>query len=134
MDFFSNLSEPWIKDRIFIFFQCISFNLRAQENYDITYEDAAMKFGLLASPNGISLSYRNSIPLKNKYSWSLDFSFTGVKQIKEKQVLNQRMVNTTPYVYGKVNRLYAFRPMIGISKELAEKQNKIVFSECDHVH
>ena len=109
---------------IFIFFQCISFNLRAQENYDITYEDAAMKFGLLASPNGIGLSYRNSIPLKNKYSWSLDFSFTGVKQIKEKQVLNQRMVNTTPYIYGKVNRLYALRPMIGISKELAEKQNK----------
>ena len=109
---------------IFIFFQCISFDLRAQENYDITYEDAAMKFGLLASPNGIGLSYRNSIPLKNKYSWSLDFSFTGVKQIKEKQVLNQRMVNTTPYTYGKVNRLYALRPMIGISKELAEKQNK----------
>jgi hypothetical protein len=105
-------------------FQCFSFELRAQENYDITYEDASMKFGLLASPNGMGLFYRNSTPLQNKYSWCLDFSFTGVKQIKEKQVLNQRMVNTTPYIYGKVNRLYALRPMLGISKELAEKHNK----------
>jgi hypothetical protein len=109
---------------IFILYQSFSYELKAQENYDITYEDAAMKFGVLASPNGIGLFYRNSIPLRNKYSWGLDFSFTGVRQIKEKQVLNQRMVNTTPYVYGKVNRLYAFRPMLGLSKELAEKQNK----------
>jgi hypothetical protein len=93
--------------------------LKAQENYDITYEDAAMKFGVLASPNGIGLFYRNSTPLQNKYSWCFDLSFTGVKQIKEKQVLNQRMVNTTPYIYGKVNRLYALRPMLGLSKELA---------------
>lgn len=105
-------------------FQGFSYELLSQENYDITYEDASMKFGVLASPNGIGLFYRNSTPIRNKYSWCLDFSFTGVKQIKEKQVLNQRMVNTTPYVYGKVNRLYALRPMIGISKELAEKQNK----------
>jgi len=109
---------------IFMLFQGFSYELLAQENYDITYEDASMKFGVLASPNGIGLFYRNSTPIRNKYSWCLDFSFTGVKQIKEKQVLNQRMVNTTPYVYGKVNRLYALRPMLGISKELAEKQNK----------
>jgi hypothetical protein len=109
---------------IFVCFQCTSFELRAQENYDITYEDAAMKFGILASPNGMGLFYRNSAPMQNKYSWSLDFSFTGVKQIKEKQVLNQRMVNTTPYIYGKINRLYALRPMFGVTKELAEKHNK----------
>jgi hypothetical protein len=54
----------------------------------------------------------------------LNLTKERVRQIKEKQVLNQRMVNTTPYVYGKVNRLYAFRPMLGLSKELAEKQNK----------
>jgi hypothetical protein len=109
---------------IFILYQSFCFDLKAQENYDITYEDAAMKFGVFASPNGMGLFYRNSIPLQNKYNWCLDFSFTGVKQIKEKQVLNQRMVNTTPYIYGKVNRLYAFRPMLGLSKDLAEKQNK----------
>ena len=109
---------------IFIIYLIFPFSLKAQENYDITYEDAAMKFGVLASPNGIGLFYRNSTPLQNKYSWCFDLSFTGVKQIKEKQVLNQRMVNTTPYIYGKVNRLYALRPMLGLSKELAEKQNK----------
>ena len=109
---------------IFILFHCVFLNLNAQENYDITYEDAAMKFGAFASPNGIGLFYRNAKPVRNKYSWSMDFSFTGVKQIKEKQVLNQRMVNTTPYIYGKVNRLYALRPMFGFVKEMAEKQNK----------
>lgn len=109
---------------IFVLFLGFYSEVNAQENYDITYEDAAMKFGILASPNGLGLFYRNSTPLKKGYSWTLDLSFTGVKQIKEKQVLNQRMVNTTPYIYGKVNRLYAFRPMLGITKELAEKHNK----------
>lgn len=68
---------------IFMLFQGFSYELLAQENYDITYEDASMKFGVLASPNGIGLFYRNSTPIRNKYSWCLDFSFTGVKQIKE---------------------------------------------------
>lgn len=53
-----------------------------------------------------------------------DLTFTNVRNVKEKSVLNQRMINTTSYVYGKVNRLYAFRPLIGFHKVFAEKQSK----------
>lgn len=97
---------------------------KGQENYDITYEDASLKFGLHLSPNGYGLAFRNAFPYKEGTSKLLDISLTSVKSFKEKQILNQRMVNTSPYIYGKVNRLYAFRPLVGVQKVLAEKHNR----------
>ncbi len=108
----------------FVFFLFLVGGLKAQENYDITYEDASYKFGFHASPNGYGLFFRSAVPTDRKFSRVLDFSISSVKHFREKQVLNQRMVNTSPYIYGKVNRLYAFRPMIGIQKMLADKQNR----------
>jgi hypothetical protein len=102
----------------------LSDNLSAQDNYDITFEDKSFKVGVHASPNGTGLFYRNSVPVKGKKFRVFDVSFTGVRTIKEKTILNQRMFNPSPYVFGKVNRLYALRPMLGLQKTVAERQSK----------
>lgn len=112
----------------FVFFLYVQISFcRAQEAYDITYEDAALKTGIQISPNGYGLFVRNSKPLSNGYSRCLEAGFTNIRDLKEKSVLNQRMVNATPYVYGKVNRLYALRPMYGIQKTLAERHDRNSF-------
>ena len=95
-----------------------------QEQYDITWEDRSFKVGLMASPNGVGPFLRFMKPSVKSGGRIADFSFTGVRNVREKQVLNQRMVNTSPYIYGKVNRLYAFRPMIGFQRVMAEKLNR----------
>jgi hypothetical protein len=102
----------------------ITCPLRSQENDDITFDDASLKFGIHASANGYGLFYRSVVPVKPSISRVLDISFTSVRHYKEKSILNQRIVNTSPYTFGKINRLYAFRPMIGIQKMLAEKSSK----------
>lgn len=101
------------------------YGLMAQQMYDDDYAESALKGGVHASPNGWGLVYRSARPIQyNGYSRVLDFSLTSVKHYKEKTILNQRIVNTSPYTYGKVNRLYAFRPMFGVQKMLAEKVSK----------
>lgn len=97
----------------------------AQQAYDDGYAESALKGGIHASPNGWGITYRSARPLRYEgYSRVLDLSFTSVRHYKEKTILNQRIVNTTPYIYGKVNRLYAFRPLFGVQKMLAEKVSK----------
>jgi len=114
-----------LKAFIWVAFVLASGNLSAQENNDdITFDDASMKFGIHASANGFGLFYRNTIPAQYGLSKVFDISFTSVKHFKEKTILNQRIVNTSPYIYGKINRLYALRPMFGLQKTLAEKRSK----------
>lgn len=96
----------------------------AQEMYDITYPDRSFKIGLTASPNGVGPAFRFTMPGKNSNGMLFDFSLTGIRTVRERQVLNQRMVNTSPYIYGKINRLYAVRPMIGLHKTLADKSSR----------
>lgn len=94
-------------------------------NNDITFDDNAYKAGLQASPNGYGIFFRQVNPLnKGGRFRMIDISLTGVKSIKEKNVLNQRMFNTSPYIYGKINRLYALRPMLGYQRTLAERTSK----------
>ncbi|MFM6984222.1 MAG: hypothetical protein ACKOXF_08820 [Chitinophagaceae bacterium] len=102
----------------------LSSKLFAQELYDITFEDKSFKAGIHASPNGTGIFYRNSVPVKGKKFRVFDISLTGVRSVKEKTILNQRMFNPSPYVFGKINRLYALRPMIGLQKTVAERQSK----------
>jgi hypothetical protein len=105
------------------FFALFGFVVKAQDN-DITFDDASLKFGIHASANGLGLFYRNTTPLKKNNSRVFDISFTSVKHYKEKTILNQRVVNTSPYTFGKINRMYALRPMIGLQKTMAEKRSK----------
>lgn len=104
-------------------FFCV-LNSSSQESYDITFEDQSMKGGICVGPNGSGIFFRNTTPFRKGYSKAYDISFTGVKTIKEKTILNQRLPNPSPYVYGKINRMYALRPMVGLTKTLAEKQSK----------
>lgn len=106
-----------------VFFPSV-FMLPAQEIYDITYPERSFKIGLTASPNGVGPCFRFTIPGKEKNGTLIDFSLTGIRTVRERQVLNQRMVNTSPYIYGKVNRLYAIRPMFGLQRTLAEKSSR----------
>lgn len=103
----------------------LSFYGLTAQTYEDEYSESALKGGIHASPNGWGIMYRSARPIGYKgYSRVLDFTFTSVKHYKEKTILNQRIVNTSPYTYGKVNRLYAFRPMFGVQKLLAEKASK----------
>jgi hypothetical protein len=104
----------------------ISFisEVRAQGNSDITFDESSLKFGFHAGANGFGLFYRNTVPVRKSVSRLFDISFTSVKHFKEKTILNQRVVNTSPYIYGKINRLYAIRPMFGVQKTMAEKHSK----------
>ncbi len=113
------LSKIWV---LLCVFSCCHVN--AQENGDITFEDASFKFGVHASANGYGLFYRNTVPMQKSVSRLIDISFTSVKHYKEKAILNQRIVNTSPYTYGKINKLFALRPMFGLQKTLAEKRSK----------
>lgn len=101
-----------------------AYSLQGQDNGDITFDESSMKFGLHLSPNGYGLFYRNTAPSNKALSKVFDISFTSVKHYKEKSILNQRTVNTSPYTYGKINRLYALRPMFGVQKTMAEKRSK----------
>jgi hypothetical protein len=96
----------------------------AQEQSDITFDESSLKFGFHAGANGFGLFYRNTVPVRKSASRVFDISFTSVKHFKEKTVLNQRVVNTSPYIYGKINRLYALRPMLGLQRTMAEKNSK----------
>lgn len=109
---------------IFILTFSIVSIVSAQEGYDITFEDASFKIGIHGSPNGYGIFYRNTTPVRNQFSRVFDINFTGIRHVKEKSILNQRMVNTSPYIYGKTNRLYVLRPSVGIQKMLAEKPNR----------
>ncbi len=112
-----------LKAGIFSVFIFMAAGLKAQEN-DITFEDASMKFGAHASANGLGIFYRNTIPGPRSYSRLFDISLTTVKHFKEKTILNQRIVNTSPYIFGKINKFYALRPRFGLQKTLAEKRSK----------
>lgn len=101
--------------------------VNAQELYDITYEDAAYKIGVQLSPNGYGLFFRSNVPLGSNLNRCLELGMTNIRDLREKTILNQRMVNTSPYVYGKVNRFYALRPMAGIQKTLAERHDRNSF-------
>ncbi len=109
---------------MFLLFILVSSSISAQENGDITFDDASMKIGVHASANGYGLFYRNTSPMQQSLSRVIDISFTSVKHYKEKTILNQRIVNTSPYTFGKINRLYALRPMFGLQKIMAEKRSK----------
>ncbi len=98
--------------------------LIAQTSDDITFDDNAYKAGLMASPNGFGLFFRHSKPMSKGIFKVFDISLTGVRSVKEKSILNQRVGNTTPYVFGKINRLYALRPMMGVQKTLSERNSK----------
>lgn len=91
---------------------------------EISSDNQSFKVGIHLSPNGYGPTFRYTWPYRKQWSMMTDLSFTSVKNIKEKSVINQRMINTTSYIYGKVNRLYAFRPMFGFHRVFAEKENK----------
>lgn len=104
---------------------CFLFlNLKGQSLTDIVPDYETYKVGLHLSPNGYGPTFRYTHPWRRDLSYMFDFSMTSVKNVKEKLIINQRMINTTSYIYGKVNRLYAIRPMIGVHKVLADKINK----------
>ncbi|MCC6818729.1 MAG: hypothetical protein IT245_07555 [Bacteroidia bacterium] len=109
---------------ITILLSCQWYDSSAFKTDDITFDDRSYKGGLIASPNGFGFFFRQSTPIQNGLFRVFDVSFTSINSIREKKVLNQRMLNTTPYVYGKVNRLYALRPMIGLQKTFAERNTK----------
>jgi hypothetical protein len=98
--------------------------LFSQEYSDITFEDSHYKFGLYGSGNGWGIYYRNVVVKNSKFNKLFEVNFGSIKHFKESPVLNQRIGNATPYVFGKINRLYAFRPMYGYSMTLAEKVSK----------
>jgi hypothetical protein len=102
----------------------VNINLRAQEAYDITFEDASNQFGGLMNPSGLGLFYRHLSPAKKQKSQLWELAFSGIHDFREKKIMNQKLYGTTPYVYGKVNRLYALRPLYGINQTLSEKTNK----------
>ena len=105
---------------LFLFIQ----QLNGQGNDDITFDDKSFKAGIHASPTGIGLFFRNTIPGKKKTSHVFDICFTGVRNVREKSIQNLRMINTSPYVFGKINRFYVLRPMYGIQMAMAERHSK----------
>lgn len=114
-----------IDKRLVISLLCfISTSGFATKMDDILFEDHSYKVGLLYSPNGFGAFYRRTDPMGNGISRLFDVSFTGVSNVKEKKVKNQWMVNSSPYVFGKVNKFYALRPMYGYQKTLAERTTK----------
>ena len=96
----------------------------AQEAYDITFEDASNQFGGMLNPSGLGLFYRHTSPARLKKSHLWEIAFSGIHDFREKKIMNQKLFGTTPYVYAKVNRLYALRPLLGIQKTISEKSTK----------
>lgn len=107
----------------FSFCLCTS-SIQAQNSDDITFDDKSFKVGAMASPNGFGFFYRHVEPYSKGNFKVLDIGLTGIRSVKEKSILNQRVGNTTPYVYGKINRLYALRPMAGVQRTLSERNSK----------
>jgi hypothetical protein len=108
-------------------FAFVFLNVYSLYSQSTVYENndfQGYKIGLIASPNGIGPFYRNFYNHGSKIAKVFDIGLTGIKSVKEKSVLNQRMANATPYIYGKVNRLYALRPMLGLQKMLSERISK----------
>jgi hypothetical protein len=122
--------QIYIKIRQFLSFLflalCLISNLelKAQEAYDITFEDASNEFGGIMNPSGLGLFYRHLTPGQKQKSHLFELAFSGIHDFREKKIMNQKLYGTTPYVFGKVNRLYALRPLYGINKALSEKTNK----------
>jgi hypothetical protein len=118
--------QIYIQKLIFVLI-IVFFNekqLYSQEYSDITFEDSHYKFGIYASGNGWGGFYRNVVVKNNKFNRLFEVNFGSIKHFKESPILNQRIGNATPYIYGKINRLYAIRPLFGYSITLAEKVSK----------
>ncbi len=113
-----------VKGLMAILFLASALTLPAQDSRDITFDESAFKAGLQASPNGFGFVFRNVAPSRKSLGKVLDVNFTSVRHYKEKTILNQRSVNTSPYIFGKINKFFALRPMAGIQKTLAEKRSK----------
>jgi hypothetical protein len=112
------------KAGIVLVFMLMASVLQAQENKDITFDEASMKFAAQVSANGIGLFFRNTKPGLHSMGKVFEIGFSSIKHYKEKTILNQRIVNTSPYIFGKINKFYAIRPMFGYQKTLAEKRSK----------
>lgn len=99
-------------------------SLFSQDYDDLTYEDSHYKFGIYGSGNGWGIYFRNMVVKNSKFNRMYEINVGSLKHFKESSVLNQRIGNATPYIFGKINRLYAIRPMYGYSITLAEKVSK----------
>lgn len=95
-----------------------------QEIYDITFDDSHYKGGIYTSGYSNGIYFRNAVNTNKKFLRSFEINLGNIKHFKEKNIVNQRIGNTSPYVFGKINRLYVLRPMLGISKTLLEKKSK----------
>ena len=67
---------------------------------------------------------KDIVNINKKLLRTYEINIGHIKHFKEKSILNQRIGNTTPYIFGKLNRLYVLRPMIGVSKTISEKKSK----------
>ena len=105
---------------------CLSFyqEIQAQEAYDITFEDASNEFGGILNPSGVGLFYRHTSPARRQKSKLWEIAFSGIHDFREKKIMNQKLFGTTPYVFAKVNRLYALRPFVGIQRTISEKSTR----------
>lgn len=99
-------------------------NVQSQEMYDITFDDSHYKGGIYSSGYSNGIYFRNGVNINKKLLRTYEINFGHIKHFKEKSILNQRIGNTTPYIFGKLNRLYVLRPMIGVSKTISEKKSK----------
>lgn len=99
-------------------------NVQSQEMYDITFDDSYYKGGIFSSGYSNGIYFRNGVNINKKLLRTYEINIGHIKHFKEKSILNQRIGNTTPYIFGKLNRLYVLRPMIGVSKTISEKKSK----------
>jgi hypothetical protein len=118
--------QNYIQKLIFILFIVFfaQSSVYSQDYNDITYEDSYYKFGVYGSGNGWGIFFRNMKVQNSKFNKTFEINAGSLKHFKERNILNQRIGNATPYVFGKINRLYALRPMFGYSVTLAEKVSK----------
>ncbi len=82
------------------------------------------KVGVQGATNGLGIFFRDAFPMTNKtlLIWHSDLS--SLRHPQEKQIINTRTASPRPYVYNKINRVYSFRNMMGVSYLFADRSAK----------
>lgn len=109
-----------------LFFLLIQSLLKAdaQSYPSEIYGDVTDKLGLKIATNGFGLHYRHTAPFRGPLTRVLDIDLTSLRHPREKDIINNRLANTRPYIYHKVNKVYSLRMLVGGQHILAGRNTK----------
>lgn len=87
---------------------------------DMLLEQKSFGFGLMVKSNGIGLNYQQQVSANKKIGRYYYADFGSFKHSNESKIVNHKVENKMPFVYGKLFHTAVVRGASGVSVQLAK--------------